>query len=273
MKRKDITYPDYPFTRMVHVAVEDSSKGKYQFDENYPYLDDSFHYKLNRSINAFCLRWLDNIFHRVCLGLRIEGKDVLKKYRKELAGGGVSVCNHVFREDAVMVCRALGIYRKMHIPMYAKHFNKSALYHWMLRYMGGVPIAETTSGMKEFNRALDEFHSRGEWIHVFPEEVRWDFYPYIRPFRKGPFTMAYKYGCPLVPLVVTFRERKGIYRLTGPGDLPLFTIKILEPVIPDRANRRESEVRRMLELAHARMVEGAGIKDNPWPANPCELDA
>ncbi len=54
--------------------------------------------------------------------------------------------------------------------------------------------------------------------------------------------------------------------------MPLFTIRILEPVFPDRSKSRESEVRRMLELAHARMVEGAGIKDNPWPANPCELN-
>lgn len=272
MKRKDIKYPDYPFTRMVSVKVEDSSKGKYQFDEHYPYLDDSFHYKFNRQINAFVLRWLDNVYHRVCLGLRIEGRDILKKNRKELSNGGVSICNHVFREDAVMVCRALGRYRKMHIPMFAKHFNKSALYYWMLRYMGGIPIAETMSGMKEFNRALDEYNSRGEWIHVFPEEVRWDFYPYIRPFRKGPFTMAYKYNCPLVPLVITFRERKGLYRLTGPKDMPLFTIRILEPIFPDRSKSRESEVRRMLELAHARMEDGAGIENNPWPANPCELN-
>lgn len=273
MKVKDIKYPDYPFTRMVNVKVQDSSTGRFQFDDTYPYLDDSFSYKFNRCVNAFVLRWLDNIYHRVCLGLRIEGRDILKKYKKELAGGGVSICNHVFREDAVMVCRALGKYRTMHIPVFAKHLNNSRLYYWMIRYLGGIPIAETMSGMKAFNTALDTYHARKEWIHVFPEEVRWDFYPYIRPFRKGPFTMAYKYDCPLVPLVITFRKRTGLYRLTGPKDMPLFTIKILEPVFPDRSKTRESEVLRMMKVAHDRMVEGAGIKNNPWPANPCDLGA
>ena len=119
MKVKDIKYPDYPFTRMVNVKVKDSSTGRFQFDDTYPYLDDSFSYKFNRCVNAFVLRWLDNIYHRVCLGLRIEGRDILKKYKKELADGGVSICNHVFREDAVMVCRALGKYRTMHIPVFA----------------------------------------------------------------------------------------------------------------------------------------------------------
>ena len=79
--------------------------------------------------------------------------------------------------------------------------------------------------------------------------------------------------CPLVPLVITFRKRTGLYRLTGPKDMPLFTIKILEPVFPDRSKTRESEVLRMMKVAHDRMVEGAGIKNNPWPANPCDLDA
>lgn len=266
-----IKYPDNPFERMVKVKVKDSSKGKYQFDENYPYLDDSFGYKVNRALNAFVLRWIDNLYHRVCFGLRIEGRDILKKYRKELSHGGVSICNHVFREDAVFVSRALNKYRSMHIPVFAKHLNNSHLFYWFIRYLGGVPIAETMSGMKKFNEAFDTFHERGEWIHVFPEEVRWNYYPYIRPFRKGPFTMAYRYDCPLVPLVITFRERKGLYRLTGPKSLPLCTIKILEPIFPDRTKARESEVNRMLELSHRRMVEGAGIENNPWPANPRDL--
>ena len=272
MKVKDIKYPDYPFTRMMKVKVEDSSKGRYQFDENYPYLDDSFNYKFNRAINAFVLRWIDNIYHRVCLGLRIEGREILKKYKKELSKGGVSICNHVFREDTVMVCRALNKYRSFHLPIFAKHLNASRLFYWMIRYLGGIPIAENMAGMRKFNEALDTYHERGEWIHVFPEEVRWDFYPYIRPFRKGAFTMAYKYNCPLLPMVIIFRERKGFFRLTGSKDTPLFTIKILEPVFPDRTKTRESEVNRMMAESHERMVKAAGIENNPWPANPSDLN-
>lgn len=272
MFQSKINYPDNPYERIVKVKVENSSEGKYQFDENYPYLDDSFKYKFNRALNAFVLRWIDNIYHRVCLGLRIEGRDVLKKYKKELAGGGISICNHVFREDAVMVCRALNKYRSFHIPMYAKHLNKSAVYHWMLCYLGGVPIAENMAGLREFNRAIETFHARKEWIHVFPEEVRWDFYPYIRPFRKGAFTWAHDFDCPLVPLVVTFRERKGFFRLTGSKATPLFTIRILEPVFPDKNVSKKLDVDRMIEEAHARMVQGAGITDNPWPANPRDLN-
>ena len=117
-----------------------------------------------------------------------------------------------------------------------------------------------------FNAAFDSFHEKGDWIHVFPEAVRWDCYSYIRPFHKGTFTMAYKYGCPVVPCVITYRERKGIFRLTGKKQLPLFTIRILEPVFPDKTLNRKEAIQNMVLRAHAEMVEAAGIVNNPWPA-------
>ena len=43
-----IDYPkDDPARRLLKVEVEDSSQGKYQFDETYPYIDNSLSFKLN----------------------------------------------------------------------------------------------------------------------------------------------------------------------------------------------------------------------------------
>ena len=48
-----INYPtDDPTTRLVEVKVQDSSQGRWQFDETYPYIDNSFGYKFNRLLNA-----------------------------------------------------------------------------------------------------------------------------------------------------------------------------------------------------------------------------
>ena len=121
--------------------------------------------------------------------------------------------------------------------------------------------------MRKFDEAFDKFHEQKEWIHVFPEEVRWDYYPYLRPFRKGAFSMAYKYQIPVLPLVITFRERKGLYKLFGKADTPLMTVNILEPVLPQKGARRKEEVVRMRKEAHAKMVERMGV-DNIWPAIP-----
>ena len=55
-----INYPtDDPHRRLLHVEVEDSAKGKYVFDETYPYLDNSFKFKLN-TIAGFFVKWFIN---------------------------------------------------------------------------------------------------------------------------------------------------------------------------------------------------------------------
>ena len=78
--------------------------------------------------------------------------------------------------------------------------------------------------------------------------------------------MAYKYDMPLLPCVITFRERTGIFRLFGPKELPLLQCEIGEPIFPDKTQPRATEVNRLLETAHKQMCEMAGIVNNPWPA-------
>ncbi len=260
-----IDYPtDDPTVRLVKVKVQDSSKGRFQFDETYPYLDESFGYKFNRVLNAFVLSVLDAAFHRVCLGLKIEGRENLRKYKEQLKGGAITVGNHVWREDAVMIFHAVRKYYRMHMPVFAKHLNNPGFY-WMLRYMGGVPVPESLAGMRGFNAAFDKFNADGDWIHVFPEAVRWDYYTWLKPFHKGTFTMAYKYNVPVVPCVITFRERKGLFLLTGKKNMPLFTVKVLEPVFIDKSLPRRDAVKDLILRVRAEMKEAMGIIENPWP--------
>ena len=262
-----IDYPrDDPYAHLVKVEKSASSPDAYVFDETYPYLDDSFRFKCNHLLNDLGKWLLVSPWNRIKYGLRIKDRKVLKPYREQLKNGAVCICNHVYIFDALSVCRAVRWLRRMWIPMYAKHFN--GVFGWVLRYMGGIPVAETVAGMRKFNEAFDEFHRRGEWILVFPEEVRWNYYKPIRPFRKGAFTMAYKYNVPIIPFVITYRERKGLYRLFGKKSEPLMTLTVGEPLLPDRTRTRKEEVDGMRIKLHAQMERMAGILENPWPAIP-----
>ncbi|MBO7651237.1 MAG: 1-acyl-sn-glycerol-3-phosphate acyltransferase [Bacteroidales bacterium] len=258
-------YPkDDPFRRLLKVEVEDSAKGKYQFDETYPYIDKSFSYKLN-DILGFFVKWILVAFwNRFHFGIRIEGRKNVRKYRKELKNGAMCICNHVFVFDAFGVNQAVKLFGSLKIPMFAKHFNGKK--SWFMRHVGGVPIPETRGGMKKFNEAFDEYHRRKCWFLIFPESVRWEMYVPIRPFMRGAFTMAYKYGLPIIPLVYSYRERKGLYRLFGDKNIPCVTLHVGEPVFFDMDQPRKEETGRMLKLVHERMVQMAGIEENPWPA-------
>ena len=260
-----IDYPtDDPHRRLLHVEVEDSTQGKYVFDETYPYWDKSFKFKLN-TIAGFFVKWFMIAVHNRChFGLRIKGRENVRKYKRKLKDGAVCVCNHVFVFDALGVHSAWQRFKQVRIPMFAKHFNGPD--SWILRQAGGIPIPETREGIRKYNEAFDEFARRGYWFIVFPEAVRWNMYVPIRPFKRGAFSMAYKYNRPIIPNVYTYRERRGIYRLFGKKSDPCVTLHVGEPIWFDKAANRKEELERVCREAHKAMERMAGIEVNPWPS-------
>ena len=258
-------YPqDNPFARTLFPKYTK----QLAIDDKYPYLNDSVGYKFNLYLGYYVfLHLLLRIKLRVQMGLRIRGREVLKKHKEGLKNGAITIANHVYRLDCPCVLIAVNRTHNTRIPMFAPNFRTKDGY--FMGIAGGIPIPEAEAGMsamKKFNEAFDEFHRRGWWFHIFPEACRWDMYKPLRPFQKGAFTMSYKYNKPLLPCVITYRERKGIFRLLGPKELPLLTVTIGEPIYPDTTQARKTEVERLRNVAHAQMQQMAGITHNPWPA-------
>lgn len=232
------------------------------FDENYPYIDNSFKARFSRffgRIRAFgvCF-WVNPLI----FGLRIKNREVLKKHREALKNGAVTVANHAYRWDFLAVWQASG-QSNLWFPGWGENFNTYERDN--MRAACGIPVPTSMSGLKKFNEAFDSLHEQKKWIHVFPEECRWDFYKPIRPFRKGAFTFSYKYKIPIVPMVITYRERTGFYKLFN-KNMPLFTITVGEPIFPNLDLPRKDSVDELRDRVHAKMVEMAGITENPWPS-------
>ena len=239
------------------------------FDEHYPYINDSITYRLNLLWGYYLVvHIILRLKLRIQMGLRIRGREILKKYKSELQHGAITIANHVYRLDCPCVLIAVNSVHTTRIPMFAPNFRTKD--GFFMQLAGGVPIPDSTTNMsalKKFNEAFDEFHRRGYWFHIFPEACRWDMYKPLRPFQKGAFTMSYKYNKPILPCVITFRKRTGIYRLFGPKSLPLLTVTIGEPLLPDTTQPRKTEVERLRTQAHIQMQQMAGITHNPWPSS------
>ena len=135
-----------------------------------------------------------------------------------------------------------------------------------MKAIGGVAIPEELSGLRAFDKAMDELHANKQWIHLFPESCSWRFYAPLRPFKTGAFNMAYRHGLPVVPLVISFRPRTGWRKLFGKGE-PLLTSHVGDPIVPDLNVPRKAEVARIRDLAHQTMLDMAGIVSNPWPSS------
>lgn len=236
-------------------------------DADYPYVDDSWRNRLRIWYGYHVVLRLLKLILRIKYGLRWTGKENLRKYRKQLAGGAITISNHCYRHDCASVLSAVGASHHTRIPMFAPNFRTKDQFY--LRIVGGIPIPapeEGLSAMKAFNAAFDEFHRRGYWFHIFPEAKRWDWYKPLRPFQKGAFTMAYKYNMPILPCAVVYRPRTGIYRWLGPKDEPLTQVNIGEPIFPDTTQPRAAETERLLRQTHDSICQLAGIKHNTWPS-------
>lgn len=256
----EVAFPgDAPFTRMT--PIRGKSKD-IKFDETYTYLDKSLKFKFLHFI-IYLIAWFVAFpLNRIRFGLRIEGREKIRRNRKLIAGGVMTVCNHVHRWDMLCVLQAMR-YRQAWIPMYAQAFNGKD--GFLMKYIGGIAIPESVGGLRKFDDALEEIHRDKKWIHIFPESCSWYDYAPLRPFRKGAFNMACRYSLPIIPMVISFRPRTGWRKLFGKSG-PLLTIHVGDPIIPNPDASRREEAERLRALAHETMLDMAGIVSNPWPS-------
>ncbi|MBO4615478.1 MAG: 1-acyl-sn-glycerol-3-phosphate acyltransferase [Bacteroidales bacterium] len=250
---------DNPFTRMA--AIRGKNKD-IKFDETYTYLDKSFKFNILNAFMYFVAWFVAFPLNRIRFGLKIEGRDKIRKNRKLFANGVMTVCNHVHRWDMICVLQAMR-YRKAWIPMYSQPFNGKD--GFVMKAVGGIAIPDNYNGLRKFEQALNELRSKNQWIHIFPESCSWNFYAPLRPFKTGAFNMAYRYSLPVIPMIISFRPRTGWRKLFGKGE-PLLTIHVGDPIIPDLSKNRKEESARMCDLAHKTMLDMAGIVSNPWPS-------
>lgn len=230
-------------------------------DEGYPYLDKSFTARLRHFGIYLGIFLLVFPLQKIRYGLRIEGRNNIRKNKKLLAQGAITVCNHVYRWDFLAVLQAVR-WKRMWFP--ARSINIQGSDAALIRGAGGIPIPETgLAATRRFNQAFDELHSKKKWIHVFPEACRWDYYQPIRPFKKGAFAMAVRYGIPVLPLVISYRKATGIHKLLGTKH-PLITIHIGNPLVPQSELSRKEATLWLRKEAHRQMCVMAGIEKNYW---------
>ena len=256
-----LDYPDDPSIRMIKPK---KITHPFVLDENYPYWDESFSYKLNIFLLRMKFWTLVLPMLKVVYGLKVERNGILKKYKKEMKNGASTICKHGFSIDVGVIIAATR--HHSWIPMLADNMMTDD--HWHMKYTGGIPIPSTMSALKKYNEAFDKHHEKGHWFHLFPEGINWHWYKPLKPFYKGAFSMAYKYNMPILPLYINYRPRTGIYKWFAKPEIPLLTISVGEPIFPDVTKPRKVEIDHLRETAFEKMLDMAGIIENPWPAVP-----
>ena len=234
------------------------------FDENYPYIDKSARFRFVDFLYRVMLRMIVFPATRVRLGLKIEGRQNLKKYKDVLDGGFVSVCNHVHMWDYLGILCAMKP-RKARILSWAPNINGEN--GTMIRHVGGIPIPEgSTKATIAYLRAIRDLLKGGGWMHIYAEGSMWEYYAPIRPFKPGAFYFAVEYDKPILPFAYTYRE-PGWFRRHILHQIATFTLHIGEPIARDPALPKKEQITDLTVRAHEAVCRMAGFDkgENLYP--------
>ena len=248
----NLKYPSNDFDHMI----------KSEKVHNYEYTKD-FDYRLRGFKNKF-IQFLFKILliilvQPVCAlryALRIKGKSNIKKYKKlSKSKSMISICNHTTEWDTIFVSTS----RYFHFPEFPiwqeGAESKSGMFY---RYAGGLVMPyNSLKGTYYSYKAMKDVLDEGGWLHVFPEAACWAFYPAIRTFKPGTFTLAYETNLPVLPMAVTYRENKGIYKLFKKH--PNACLNIGEPVQIDYSLPKKEAIIDLEKRCHLSLIKLVGI--------------
>ena len=247
----------YPFPNYTdqHYIVVKKDNGTV-FDRDYPYIDRSRSFRFRQFLVRVCLNLIVFPLARVRLGLRIRGKENLKKNKELLRGGVVSCSNHVHLWDYICVMRAV---RPRHPYLLAWAKNVRGESGALVRMVGGIPIPEgDVHATMACVRTVKDLLNGGGWLHVYAEGSMWEYYAPIRPFKMGVGYYAALCGKPILPMAFSYRKpswlRAKVFRQTA-----CFTLSIGEPITMDETLPKKERETDLVRRSHDAVCRLAGI--------------
>ena len=111
-------YPEYTDRHYLKIKKNDGTV----FDRDYPYIDKSGWFRFKQKMVRILLNVIVFPLATIRLGLKIEGRENIKKYKDILDDGVISVCNHVHMCDYISVMNAIRPY-KSSVLVWAPNIN------------------------------------------------------------------------------------------------------------------------------------------------------
>ncbi|MEG2158886.1 MAG: lysophospholipid acyltransferase family protein [Clostridia bacterium] len=211
-------------------------------DEDFPYIDKSFAFRFKQFFFHIAEVLVGYPVSWFRYQTKVVGRKEWNKNKKLLRDTGIiTTCNHVLDWDMLLILNSL---RRgfTNAPMWLDGMkdNKMPLY----RLNGGIPVPKGIRPLYKFNEAIKSVLDNNGWVQIYPEAACWHYYPYLREFFNGACTISYRNNVPIIPLAITFRERKGLTKLFF-GKEPLATLNIGKPIYPNVNAQRDEEIKRI----------------------------
>ena len=183
-------------------------KLEFKIDENYVYITKGIHFNICSNILYYFIAYpILKILIKIIYDLKIVGKENIKN----LNCGAISVSNHVLVLDCAMVGLACGK-KSIYYTTLESQF-KIPFVRKLIKLLRAIPIPSGIKGKKNFLKSIEKLLKEDNIVHFYPEKNLLPYCNYIRKFENGAFEIAIKNKVPVVPIVFTFREPKGIRKI------------------------------------------------------------
>ena len=160
------------------------------------------------------------------LNKKIIKTKVLGRHYLNGIDSAIVTCNHVYIYDCLVAKYGLRGHR---LKITAAEFNnRKGFLGEMMRAGGMMPFSSKYENMKRFNYAMKYYLERKNYILFYPEEAMWHMYDKPRPYKKGAFHYAVKFGVPVIPMFITFRNSGKINQ--DVMEEKYFTLHIMKPI-------------------------------------------
>lgn len=196
---------------------------EFVINENYEYVPKGKLFSFFSNLLYYGIAYpILKILTKIVYDLKIEGKENIRNLNK----GAISVSNHVLVLDCAMIGLACGSKRIYYTTL--KENFKIPFVRKLIKLLRAIPIPESIKNRGDFICEIENLLQENRIIHFYPEASLVPYYTEIRNFKNGAFDIAVKNEVPIVPMVFTFREPKGIRKIfKRKKDV---TLKILEPI-------------------------------------------
>lgn len=254
---------DYPLDTSGHYIDVDMDRG-FIFDKDYPYIDKSKGFAFKRFWVRFLLSILVFPVAKIRMGLKVYGKYNLRKNKRLLKDGFISISNHVHFWDYICLMRTIRRISWPYVIVWNKNVNGKD--GPLVRLVGGIPIPENdVEATLAFNKTIKEALESHHILHIYPEGSMWEYYAPIRPFHPGAASLAIKNNKPILPIGYSYRKpgwiRRKIFK-----QIALFNINIGEPLYPNNDLEKTAQLNDLTSRCHKAICELTGNNENLYEA-------
>ena len=208
---------------------------KFDVNEKYKYVPTNIFFRIISLIVYYIIAVpILSILLKLVYDFKIEGKENIKN----LQGGAITVSNHVLVLDCAMVGLAVCGKKKIFYTTQSESFQIPFV-RKLIKLLRAIPIPKEVKNKERMVKEISNLLKDNKFVHFYPEAILYPYCNKIRHFKNGAFDLAIKNDVPVVPIVIKFRQPKGIRKiLKRKKDA---TLKILEPIYFENILKEESQ--------------------------------